>query len=131
MKKVLFSTALWVILLVIPCFFSNCSTSSGVAKAEKPEKVYLTLLDRLREVPELTIRGTGIDASITIRGFSSLHGNNEPLFVVNGAPVGHGYASIADSIDVNNVKSIRALPRAQAGIYGNRGANGVIQITTN
>jgi TonB-dependent SusC/RagA subfamily outer membrane receptor len=66
---------------------------------------------------------------IRIRGSRSLVGNNEPLFVLDGAPVGSGYNS-ASSVDVNMVQSIRVLPGGQAAIYGARGANGVILITT-
>ena len=47
----------------------------------------------------------------------------------DGTPLGYGYAN-ARSIDVNEVHSIRVLSASQAGLYGSRGANGVIQIKT-
>ncbi|MBK8501668.1 MAG: TonB-dependent receptor plug domain-containing protein [Saprospiraceae bacterium] len=96
----------------------------------RPEKVYNTLLDRLRDQSELTISGSENDPTIRIRGNTTLQGDNEPLFVVNGNPVGSGFSSVSYSVDVNNVASIRVLTRSQAGLYGARGANGVVVITT-
>ena len=60
---------------------------------------------------------------ILIRGFTSIWGSNEPLFVVDGIPV----SSIAD-ISPEMVKSIEVLKGSAAAIYGSRGANGVILI---
>ena len=89
----------------------------------------------------------GSATRITIRGNSSLLGNNQPLFIVDGVPynnnsnlptasfnqlVGSGANSsrIAD-IDPNNIKSITVLKgAAAAALYGTRAANGVVVITT-
>jgi TonB-dependent SusC/RagA subfamily outer membrane receptor len=109
----------------------GCSTSNkGMTTNARQEKVYTTLLDRLRDQSELTISGSENNPVIRIRGNTSLQGDNEPLFVVNGNPAGNGYASVFYSVDVNNVESIRVLTRSQAGIYGARGANGVVVIKT-
>ncbi len=75
-------------------------------------------------VAGLTVSGT----SIRIRGIHSINGSNEPLIVLNGVP-------LAGSTDLNtinplDVKSIDVLKGASAAIYGTRGANGVILITT-
>jgi TonB-dependent SusC/RagA subfamily outer membrane receptor len=77
---------------------------------------------------QVTHRGAG-DFSIRIRGSRSLTGNNEPLIVVDGIPamsVGRGLARVAPS----DVKRIDVLKGAAATMYGSRGANGVILITT-
>ncbi|WP_264566627.1 TonB-dependent receptor plug domain-containing protein [Flavobacterium sp. N3904] len=77
------------------------------------------------------IRGklAGVEVSrtnkITIRGFSSMVNSGDPLFVVNGMVV-----SNIDFLTPNNVKSIEALKGAEASIYGSRGSNGAIVITT-
>ena len=117
------------LLLVLSGIHYGC-TSSGASTATKqrPERAYTSLLDMLREQPQLTITGSRSNATISIRGNKSLLGDNEPLFVVDGTPVGT-YNSIASSIDVNSVESIRVLAGAQTSIYGARGANGVVQIT--
>jgi TonB-dependent SusC/RagA subfamily outer membrane receptor len=109
----------------------GCGTpGQATAGKQQNERVYTTLLDRLRDQSELTITGSENDPVIRIRGNTSLVGDNEPLFVVNGNPMGTGYTSVSYSVDVNQVQSIRVLTRSQAGLYGSRGANGVIVITT-
>lgn len=110
--------------------YQSCTVPQGAAGGQRAEKVYTTLLDRLRDQPELTITGSENSPSIRIRGNTSLVSDNEPLFVVNGNPVGTGYSSVSYSVDVNNVESIRVLNRSQAGLYGARGANGVVIIKT-
>jgi len=101
--------------------------------------------DRVREVPAPNIaqaiqgRVAGVDisqssskpgasAQILIRGQRSLTASNEPLVVLDGIPFP---GSLAD-INPNDIKSIDILKDASAtAIYGSRGANGVILLTTN
>jgi len=65
---------------------------------------------------------------IRIRGTRSLTASNDPLIVLDGVPFG---GSISD-INTNDIKSIEILKDASAtAIYGSRGANGVILMTTN
>lgn len=69
----------------------------------------------------------GSDATIRIRGFGSVNGNQSPLYVVDGAP----YASDISAINPADIESIIVLKDAAAtSIYGSRGANGVILVTT-
>lgn len=70
----------------------------------------------------------GADSTIILRGVGSINGNVEPLFVVDGVPVDEdGFRSISQ----NDIASYSILKDAAAtSIYGNRGANGVIVITT-
>jgi TonB-linked SusC/RagA family outer membrane protein len=70
----------------------------------------------------------GTLGSITIRGVRSLTASNTPLFVVDGIPLITG--SI-DNINPQDIESIDVLKDASAtAIYGSRGANGVVIITT-
>jgi TonB-linked SusC/RagA family outer membrane protein len=70
----------------------------------------------------------GTLASINIRGVRSLTASNSPLFVVDGIPLITG--SI-DNINPQDIESIDVLKDASAtAIYGSRGANGVVIITT-
>ncbi|TKG95529.1 TonB-dependent receptor [Puteibacter caeruleilacunae] len=72
----------------------------------------------------------GEGMSIEIRGGSSLGGNNTPLYVVDGFPMGEGEDAI-ESIDPNDIESVSVLKDASStSIYGARGANGVVLITT-
>ena len=69
----------------------------------------------------------GTSATIRIRGFGSVNGNRSPLFVVDGVP----YDGSINAINPNDIESTTILKDATAtAIYGSRGANGVILITT-
>ena len=68
--------------------------------------------------------------TIRIRGERSITGGNNPLYVVDGIPM-FGRNNV-NSINTQDIKSIDILKDASAtAIYGSRGANGVILITTN
>jgi TonB-linked SusC/RagA family outer membrane protein len=70
----------------------------------------------------------GANMQIRIRGARSLTGNNDPLVVLDGIP----FAGNIGDINPNDIKSVDILKDASAtAIYGSRGANGVILITTN
>ena len=71
-----------------------------------------------------TAPGAGI--KIRIRGANSVNGNNEPLYVIDGF-LGGDFASL----NPNDIESINILKDASAtAIYGSRGSNGVILVTT-
>lgn len=76
---------------------------------------------------QTTSAGAAPSESIMIRGRNSILASNDPLIVVDGIPYG-GYLS---DINPNDVRSIEILKDASAAaIYGSRGSNGVILITT-
>jgi TonB-linked SusC/RagA family outer membrane protein len=69
----------------------------------------------------------GEDAKVMIRGNRSLKATNEPLYVVDGVPLVVGLSEISQS----DIESMDILKDASAtAIYGSRGANGVVLITT-
>jgi TonB-dependent SusC/RagA subfamily outer membrane receptor len=70
----------------------------------------------------------GADSTIILRGVGTINGNVEPLFVVDGVPVDEdGFRTV----NQNDIATVRVLKDAAAtSIYGNRGANGVVVITT-
>lgn len=71
----------------------------------------------------------GARASIRIRGGNSINVDNEPLWVIDGFIVGTDFN--LNTLNVNDVQSIDVLKDASAiAIYGTRGANGVILVTT-
>ncbi|MBP5539148.1 MAG: TonB-dependent receptor [Bacteroidales bacterium] len=71
----------------------------------------------------------GAGSTIRIRGNSSINGSNSPLVVVNGFPLGD--AGALTQINTADIASIEVLKDASASaIYGSRGANGVILVTT-
>ena len=99
------------------------------------------------KVPGVQITGAGgapgQSTKINIRGNSSLTGNTQPLFVVDGIPFdnsvnattgstgGSQYSSRSFDIDPNNIESMTILKgAAAAALYGSRATNGVVVITT-
>ncbi len=69
--------------------------------------------------------GSGTD--IRIRGIGSINASSSPLFVVDGQP----YGGDINAINPNDIESISVLKdAASAAIYGARGSNGVVMITT-
>lgn len=76
----------------------------------------------------------GAGTSVRIRGSGSLGAGNEPLYVVDGMPYSAGLSQNFNPltlINPNDIESISILKDASStAIYGSRGANGVIMITT-
>ncbi len=73
----------------------------------------------------------GSGTTVRIRGTSSIYGNNEPLYVVDGVPLGESVGGIEQIVNPTDVESIEILKDdSAAAIYGSRGANGVVLITT-
>lgn len=69
----------------------------------------------------------GADASILIRGAGSINAGTEPLYIVDGVPVQGGLQDLSAS----DIQSIEVLKDASsASIYGSRGSNGVVLVTT-
>ncbi|PWJ42834.1 SusC/RagA family TonB-linked outer membrane protein [Sediminitomix flava] len=85
--------------------------------------------------------GVGASSSVVIRGYTSLSGSNQPLYVVDGTPVsnydqgaasgGYDFGNGAQDINPEDVESVSVLKGAAAtALYGSRAKNGVIMITT-
>ena len=71
----------------------------------------------------------GASSTVRVRGNSSLNGSNSPLVVIDGFP--YGEAGAISQINPQDIISMEVLKDASASaIYGSRGANGVILITT-
>lgn len=89
-----------------------------------------TIQEALRgKAAGVMVAGSGLNESpmIRIRGNRSISASNDPLFVIDGVPVNGGM----DVVNPADVASIEVLKDASAtAIYGARGANGVILVTT-
>lgn len=77
----------------------------------------------------------GGKSNIRIRGGSSLNASNDPLIVIDNVPIDNtgvkGVANILSTINPQDIESFNVLKDASAtAIYGSRGSNGVIIITT-
>ena len=122
--------------------------SVATIKSEEIDKIKTTsfegaLASKISGVQVVSSEG-GPDAGfkIRIRGGTSINASNDPLYVVDGFPIsgegistssgqGNSIISPLASLDPSNIESIDVLKDASAtAIYGSRGANGVIIITT-
>lgn len=98
----------------------EAKTFSNVSQALKGEASGVNVIQ--------TTGQPGSSATIRIRGFGSVNGNRNPLYVVDGVP----YGGQINAINQNDISNLVILKDAAAtSIYGSRGANGVILITTN
>jgi TonB-linked SusC/RagA family outer membrane protein len=114
---------------------------------EKLEKIPVNSMDQKLQGQSPGVRVTqtshqpGGATSIRIRGGNSILAGNEPLYVVDGVPVTGSSNSLSwlgnpvqnglSSINPNDIESMEILKDASAtAIYGARGANGVVLITT-
>jgi len=144
-----------VTALGIPREQRAVSTSVSTLQAEQitdaPEtNIVNALAGEVAGVQTTNAGPAGGSARIVIRGATSLSGDNQPLFVVDGVPIdnsapsidgyggssqassgGYDYGNAAQDINPNDIASISVLkgPTA-AALYGSRAANGVILITT-
>ena len=127
---------------------SDLTGSVVSVKADEIQSVHATTFDqalqgRAAGVQVIQTNGTpGGETNIRIRGTSSVNASSEPLYVIDGMLVNSdgGEVSVSGrgprigplaSINPNDIESIEVLKDASAAaIYGSRGANGVILITT-
>lgn len=112
---------------------SDITGSVSSIKAADLKNTQLTSVDQALQGRAAGVQVTNSDATpgarpnIRIRGTNSLGTSSEPLFVIDGYPSNEDLSSI----NPNDIESIEILKDASAtAIYGSRGANGVVLITT-
>jgi TonB-dependent SusC/RagA subfamily outer membrane receptor len=105
------------------------SLSGEVAMRNSPTSVADMLDARFPGVEVRRLAAGGM--SVRIRGVRTFNGDAEPLYVVDGIPQHPRAAGALNDIDPRDVQSIEVLKDAgSTAVYGARGANGVILITT-
>jgi len=115
-----------------------------VRKSDVTGSITSVDVDKIRDVPAATVvkalqgktagveiqnigRQPGAGSQIRIRGSRSLSGSNDPLIIVDGIPFGGNLSDIAS----DDIAGLEVLKDASAtAIYGSRGSNGVIIIST-
>ena len=111
--------------------FAGSAVAVNAEDIEKksPSEVTKALAGEVAGVQVVNSSGQpGTNASIRIRGIGSIYASSTPLYVVDGIPYQAGDIS---SIDPGDIASTTILKDATAtSLYGSRGANGVIVITT-
>ena len=112
------------------------STFTGSAQTVGSEDIELRPVTSVTKALEGNVTGVqmtagsgqpGSSPSIRIRGFGSINASNEPLYVVDGIP----YDGALASLNPSDIETLTVLKDASAAaLYGARGANGVVMITT-
>jgi len=88
----------------------------------------LTIFDVLRSrVAGVQVTGSGMNATVQIRGSANFSGVVEPLFLLDGMPV---QKETISAISVQDVESIDVLKGASAALFGSQGGGGVISVLT-
>jgi TonB-dependent SusC/RagA subfamily outer membrane receptor len=112
----------------------NITGSVSSITAHDVETSRVSRIEELfRRVPGVQVTRTAAgDFSVRIRGAQSFMSNTEPLYILDGVPLGGGVASSAlSAINPQDVARIDVLKDAGAtAIFGTQGSNGVIVITT-
>jgi len=116
--------------------FVACETSTRTYTTTAPHTLSgidpnIDLTSQLQRLPGVSVSGQGQNAVIVVRGISTINAGIEPLFVVDGQQINGDYANLYDAINPRDIKTIDLLTNpGDTGIYGTRGANGVIFIRT-
>ncbi len=89
----------------------------------------IDLTSYLRKVAGVSVRGSGANATVRIRGDVNFGSDSTPLFVINGTILGNNFASVYSTIDINEISQVTVLKTiSDTNRYGMQGANGVIEI---
>ncbi|MGW8121538.1 TonB-dependent receptor plug domain-containing protein [Roseivirga echinicomitans] len=112
-----------------------CSSTSGTASRQKNLKDYSqynTLAEVLQSVQGLNVTGNGSNAKVYMSGYNTTNATNrEPLFVVDGIPIGSSLLNLNGLLTPVMVKSVKTVRGMQAtSRYGDEGLYGVVEITT-
>lgn len=106
---------------------SLSSVTNKDFKSQPVTRIDQVLQGRAAGVQVVNVGGApGGDVSIRVRGANSINGDNNPLYVIDGY-IGADF----NNLNPNDIESVEVLKDASGtAIYGSRGANGVILITT-
>ena len=131
-------------VVVIGYGVAKKSDLTGSVTAMKPDTKNKGVVVNAQDMMQGKIAGVNVTsndgtpgggATIRIRGGSSLNANNDPLLVIDGVPMDNngvkGVANLLSTINPQDIETFNVLKDASAtAIYGSRGSNGVIIITT-
>lgn len=113
---------------------TQSANAASVVTSEKIGQVPMGSVDQILQgrVPGMTVIASsgqpGTSASVTIRGVNSISGSRAPLYVMDGIQIESSYFQ---TLNPDDIASVTVLKDASAkALYGSRGSNGVIVITT-
>ncbi|GAA4778142.1 TonB-dependent receptor [Olivibacter ginsenosidimutans] len=113
---------------------SKSPSATAQVNAKDINRVPMSSLDQILQgkVPGMNVISSsgqpGQSASVVIRGIGSVNGTTAPLYVMDGVPIEGAYFQ---TINPEDIETVNVLKDASAkALYGSRGSNGVIVITT-
>lgn len=111
----------------------DSTSAPGLASKEVEKRTHEPIESLLegRTAGVSVVQNTDGSISVRIRGAASFYASTEPLYVVDGTPMQPGPRGALSGINPNDIESIKVLKYPhETALYGVRGANGVIVITT-
>jgi TonB-dependent SusC/RagA subfamily outer membrane receptor len=133
----------WCVVPIVAAAGLAAGCASGTAQREPAPKPVVTAQDLERspdqpieqvlqaKYPGIQIIRTDDGIAIQLRGPSSFYSNDAALYVVDDVPMPAGRGGGISGINPYDIQSIRVLKNPEdIGIYGMRGSNGVVLITT-
>ncbi len=127
-----------LILFCAGILLNGCKSAKPYEKPEesvevqldKKNQTTLSLAQRISKLPGMTLRA-GVPVFTRVANDRSIApANKQPLYVLNGYPLGRSFRQIQATVQSAEVKDIKALIGPEAATYGLRGASGVIEVTT-
>jgi TonB-linked SusC/RagA family outer membrane protein len=129
MQEVIVTTAMGVQRQSKELGYSTAKVRGSELTAARPTNLQNGLTAKVSGLNIMTTNnGVFGDTRITLRGIRSLTGNNQPMLILDGVPIGLGYLS---SINPNDIADVTVLKSSSAtAVYGSDGVNGAIIVTT-
>jgi len=131
-KNIITLLTLFSALLLFSCSTATTATKSNdKVSVETSSQHYVSLADYLRRNSNVSVKGTGQDIRLQIRGMNSLTSDTRPYIYINRNPIGREYVKADNAVDPNNIKRIEVISSlAELTIYGQEGHSGIIKIHT-
>jgi len=139
MKRYFISLPLFISILSVFVMLQACSSSEITEKrnnkplglAVNAAETSLSLADYLRRSAGVYVQNRGTNVSVRLAGVQTVNSYSEPLYVIDGTPLGNSYSMATSIVDVSDIERVQVLKRnAGSAQYGMRGSNGVILIFT-
>lgn len=132
--------------LALVALLAACASSGGKARDRTPSPTATLTADDVERaaaggqpiestldgrVSGVTVTRTSGGIAVRVRGATSFNSDAQPLYVVDGMPIAAGPGGALSGINPSDIASIKVLKdAADLTMYGSRGANGVVVITT-
>ncbi len=116
-------------LIAVLAIMMGCASSGNTQAGDED----LTLRGHLNQASGVTVTGRDDYTEVLIRGakdFSGNRTNTQPLFVIDGTVVGRSFNAATTMLRPGEIASVRVYTPSEAGMWGGRGAYGVIDIKT-